>query len=94
MQIQLNVDTTFEVNELTDLQKFNDMMETMNMKINKSQIAREMGVDRRTVNKYLNGYRKPDRRNRESVVDAYYPIIRALLYFAIQMWFLRNVGER
>lgn len=79
MQIQLNVDTTFEVNELTDLQKFNDMMETMNMKINKSQLAREMGVDRRTVNKYLNGYRKPDRRNRESVVDAYYPIIRALL---------------
>ncbi|MDE0563015.1 helix-turn-helix domain-containing protein, partial [Exiguobacterium sp. B2(2022)] len=76
MQIQLNVDTTFQVNELTDLQKFNDMMETMNMKINKSQLAREMGVDRRTVNKYLNGYRKPDRRNRESVIDAYYPIIR------------------
>lgn len=79
MQIQLNVETTFEINELADLQKFNDMMETMNMKINKSQLAREMGVDRRTVNKYLDGYRKPDKRNRESVIDAYYPIIRALL---------------
>ena len=26
------------------------------MKINKSEIARHMGVDRRTVDKYLNGF--------------------------------------
>lgn len=29
------------------------------LKVNKSQIARELGVDPRTVGKYLNGYVKP-----------------------------------
>lgn len=29
-------------------------MENLKMKINKSQLSREMGVDRRTVDKYLN----------------------------------------
>ena len=31
------------------------------MKINKSEIARHMGVDRRTVDKYLNGF-EPTKR--------------------------------
>ena len=38
-------------------------MEVNNLKVNKSQIARELGVDVRTVGKYLNGYVKPITQN-------------------------------
>jgi predicted regulator of amino acid metabolism with ACT domain len=34
-----------------------------NFEINKSQIARELEVDRRTVDKYINGYQRPKSRN-------------------------------
>lgn len=34
-------------------------MDVNNLKINKSQIARELGVYPRTVGKYLDGYTKP-----------------------------------
>lgn len=49
------------------------------MKINKSQIARELGKDRRTVDKYLRGYEKPTARRRSSCIDDYYDIIKDLL---------------
>lgn len=49
------------------------------MKINKSQIARELGKDRRTVDKYLKGYEKPTARRRSSCIDDYYDIIKDLL---------------
>lgn len=32
------------------------LLEDSTLKINKSQIARELNVDRRTVDKYINGY--------------------------------------
>ncbi len=31
-------------------------MGNLKMKINKSQLARELNVDRRTIDKYLNGF--------------------------------------
>ena len=33
-------------------------MESLDMKINNSQLARDLNVDRRTVEKYLNGYQQ------------------------------------
>jgi len=56
MHITLNVETDFEIKSLSDLPKFKLVMENLKMKINKSQLARELGVDRRTVEKYLNGF--------------------------------------
>lgn len=56
MYISLNVDVNFEINSLSDLPKFKQIMEHMKMKINKSKLAEELGVDRRTVEKYLNGF--------------------------------------
>ncbi|MEI2368768.1 IS21 family transposase, partial [Niallia circulans] len=49
MYISLNVDVNFEINSLSDLPKFKQIMEHMKMKINKSKLAEELGVDRRTV---------------------------------------------
>lgn len=49
------------------------------MKINKSQIVRELEVDRRTVDKYINGYQKPENRNCDNCITPYYTIIEDLL---------------
>ena len=79
MHITLNVETDFEINSLSDLPKFRLVMENLKMKINKSQLARELGVDRRTIEKYLNGFIPKRKRNKASKIDEYYPIISALL---------------
>lgn len=79
MQYQLNINTEIEIGSLTDLPKLQLLMESTNMKINKSQLAKEYGVDRRTINKYLNGYTPPKKREKPSKIDKFYEIIKQLL---------------
>ncbi|BBU37926.1 hypothetical protein APP_02180 [Aeribacillus pallidus] len=49
------------------------------MKINKSQLARDLGVDRRTIDKYLKGFVPKRTRKKTSKIDEYYETIAALL---------------
>ena len=42
MHIQLNINADVEINCLTDLPKLKILLESSNMKINKSQLAREV----------------------------------------------------
>ncbi|MFC5775511.1 IS21 family transposase, partial [Ectobacillus antri] len=79
MYIMLDIQTEVEIHSLSDLPKFKELMENINMKINKSQLAREMGVDRRTIDKYLNGFTPKKTKEKVSIVDAYYEVIAALL---------------
>lgn len=79
MYMTLNVEMDFEIKSLSDLPKFKQLMEHLKMKINKSQLARELGVDRRTIEKYLNGFIPKRKRNKPSKIDEYYQIIAALL---------------
>src|SRR5690625_3536160 len=79
MHIQQNISTDVEINSLTDLPKLKVLLESSNMKINKSQLARELGVDRRTVDKYLDGYTRKTTRNKSSKVDRFYDTIQSLL---------------
>mgnify|MGYP001135907416 FL=1 len=80
------------VNILVDLHKLKVIMEVNNLKVNKSQIARELGVDARTVGKYLNGYVKPTTRNRKSPIDDFKPIIQSLLSEeSIQVFYYKRV---
>jgi len=79
MYITLDVQTNFEINSLTDLPKFKQLMENLKMKINKSQLAREMGVDRRTIDKYLNGFTRKETKDKTSILDEYYEVIATLL---------------
>ncbi|WP_437834060.1 IS21 family transposase (plasmid) [Niallia taxi] len=79
MYISFNVDVDFEINSLSDLPKFKQIMEHMKMKINKSKLAKELGVDRRTVDKYLNGFVPKRTRKKSSKIDEYYEVIAALL---------------
>lgn len=79
MHIQLNINTNVEINSLTDLPKLKILLESSNMEINKSQLARELGVDRRTIGKYLDGYTKITTRNKPSKIDKFYDVIKELL---------------
>lgn len=92
MIIKANVYSEIEINNLEDLHKLRPVMEVNNLKINKSQIARELGVDPRTVGKYLNGYVKPSTRNRKSPIDDFKPIIKSLLSEeSIQVFYYKRV---
>ena len=92
VHIKLNINTEIEINDLTDLPKLKLFMESSNMKINKSQLAREYGVDRRTIDKYLNGYIKTTNRNKQSKVDKFYDEIKSLLSEgSIQKFYYKRV---
>ena len=92
MIIKVNVNSEIKVNSLVDLHKLKVIMEVNNLKVNKSQIARELGVDARTVGKYLNGYVKPTTRNRKSPIDDFKPIIQSLLSEeSIQVFYYKRV---
>lgn len=54
-------------------------MEEGVLKINKSQIARELDVDRRTVDKYIKGFEKAKIRKCNNCITPYYDIIASLL---------------
>ena len=68
--INQQVTINLEIETVEDLPKLRTFMETNELKINKSEIARQLNVDRRTVGKYLDGYQKPDHRDKSSRVDA------------------------
>ena len=73
------ITSDIQINSLKDLVKLKPFLEDSTLKINKSQIAGELGKDRRTVDKYLKGYEKPTARKRSSCIDDYYDIIKELL---------------
>lgn len=92
MYMTLDVQTDFEIKSLSDLPKFKQLMENLKMKINKSQLAREMGVDRRTVEKYLNGFTPKETKEKTSILDEYYEIIAVLLSVeSKQVFYYRRV---
>ena len=74
MIIKNEIITDLKIISVNDLYKLKPFMEGTSLKINKSQIARELGKDRRTVDKYLKGYEKPTARRRSSCIDDYYDI--------------------
>ena len=79
MIIKSPVTTNLKIEKLEDLYKLKLFMESANLKINKSQIARELDVDRRTVDKYINGFHKSKHRTSSNCLTHYKDIIRELL---------------
>lgn len=79
MIIKLPIITDLEINRLEDLSKLKPIMESSKLKINRSQIARELGVDRRTVEKYINGFHKSKHRSSTNCLTPYMDTIRELL---------------
>ena len=54
MILRNQIITDLEIHSVKDLYKLKPFLEDSTLKINKSQIARELEVDRRTVDKYIN----------------------------------------
>lgn len=79
MLLNYELTTNLKINTLMDLHKLKKLEDSSNLKVNKSQLAREMNVDRRTISKYMNGYKKKTKRSRKSQFDCYYTIIKELL---------------
>ncbi|PFK27576.1 IS21 family transposase [Bacillus cereus] len=79
MYIKLDIPIEFEVKSLTDLPNFKNLMENLKMKVNKSQLARELNVDRRTIDKYMNGFTPKGTKKKTSKIDVHYEVIVDLL---------------
>ena len=71
MLINIEVNNNVEIRSLNDLFILGRLQEVGSIKVNKSEIARELGVDRRTVSKYIDGYSKCDTRKRGSKIWQY-----------------------
>ena len=94
MLININSPVSLTIDKLTDLPKLKTFMEQNNIKVNKSKLARQLGIDRRTVDKYLDGYTKPEHRDKPSKVDVYHDTIQSLLSSSTQVFHFRSVLYR
>lgn len=75
-----NISTEIILKSVQDLYKLKILIEVNNLdKPNFSAIARELGVDRRTVKKYYDGNIKKDRKPKKSKIDDFYDTISTLL---------------
>ncbi len=79
MILKNQIITDIRIEDVNDLYKLKPFLEDGTLKINKSRIARELEVDRRTVDKYINGYSKPETRNYDDCITPFYDIIEELL---------------
>jgi len=91
MILNYEIDTNIDIQKLTDLKVLKNLMKTTNLKVNKSRLARELNVDRRTVSKYINGFEKSTNRKRSSVLDDYYDRISILLNDKVKVFEYKKV---
>ena len=63
MILNVELGNSITINSLNDLFILGKLERNGTTKINKSKIARDLGVDRRTVTKYMNGYTKKKSEN-------------------------------
>lgn len=80
MNFKLNFNTEIELNTINDLNNLRLVMEVNGLdKPNFSELARNLGVDRRTVKKYYEGNIEINRKPKKSKIDDYYDLISSLL---------------
>ncbi|WP_392486565.1 IS21 family transposase [Haloimpatiens sp. FM7315] len=80
MILKININTEIEIKSVQDLNKLKILVEVNNLdKPNFSELARKLGVDRRTVKKYYEGNLKKERKRKKSKIDDYHKIITSLL---------------
>lgn len=83
----MEIFTNISLSCLEDLSKYGKLFKEENVKINKSKIARNLNVDRRTVTKYLNGYSKPTTRCKKTKLDEYDALITHLISSTTQKFY-------
>lgn len=90
MIINTKIINDIEISSLEDLSKLRPLMENKLIKLNLSRISREMGVDPRTVKKYIGGFEKKKTRVKKSKLDAYYRIMVDLLESKTQRFYYKR----
>ena len=75
MIIESNVITDLHIRSVDDLYKLKPLVQEGILKVNKSQISRELGIDRSTVDKYINGFKKSKTRNCDNCITARYVVL-------------------
>lgn len=89
----MEIFTNISLSCLEDLSKYGKLFKEENVKINKSKIARNLNVDRRTVTKYLNGYSKPTTRCKKTKLDEYDALITHLISSTTQKFYYVSNGS-
>ena len=64
--LEIKTPTEIKLDSLKDLQEYKKSMNDNILKINIAALSREYKVDRRTINKYLNGLEKKKTKNKIS----------------------------
>jgi len=76
----MNINTEIEINSVKDLNKLKIIVEVNNLeKPNFSELARQLGVDRRTAKKHYEGNIEKERKDKKSKIDDYHEVISSLL---------------
>jgi hypothetical protein len=73
-----------------DLHKLKPFRENTKLKVNFSEIGRNLKVDRRTATKYADGFTKSKTRERASQFDEFYEIIIELLSDGLRLFAYKN----
>ena len=80
MLFKTTINTEINIKAVNDLPKLKIMIEVNNLdRPNFSAMARQLGVDRRTVKKYYDGNINKTRKPKKSKIDDFYDIISNLL---------------
>lgn len=78
MILELNINNNLIINSMEDLYKLKPLKEN-GLKINHSRLANELNKDRRTIKKYIEGYKKSKTRKKKVQLDQHYDLIKKLL---------------
>lgn len=74
------IDARFVIKSLDDLKEYGEIMKKLGRKVNKTKLGKELGVDRRTVARYMEDGGKKKTRNKKSKLDDSYDVIYNTLY--------------
>lgn len=91
MLIRTVIETDLKIEKKEDLYKLRPLIENGGLKINNSEIARKLDIDRRTVKKYIEGYSPPVHRKKPKQMDQYHDLIKELLESETQRFYYRRV---
>lgn len=79
IDIKDKITNNLDIKGIADLYKLKGLQEGGLLKINYSQIARELSIDRRTVKKHINGFKKSSTRKKKDCISDFKEIIEELL---------------
>lgn len=74
------IDAKIVIKSLDDLKEYGEIMKKLGIKVNKKKLGEELGVDRRTVARYMKYGGKKKTRNKKSKLDDSYDVIYNTLY--------------